>query len=151
MRVFLIIIISYFLLEAAGIAQGRVKGVHFEGNDILEDDELLDQMNTQPKRSLEKILFWKKRPDFIMSAFEADIDRLRSYYQRNGFLDPEISFSIDSLRSGKLVDLTITIAENEFVRNGNISIDLTGDMSCGPNNGFRSIFYTSENRGEVHG
>jgi outer membrane protein assembly complex protein YaeT len=132
MRVFLIIIISYFLLEAAGMAQGRVKGVHFEGNDILEDDELLDQMNTQPKKSLEKILFWKKRPDFIMSAFEADIDRLRSYYQRNGFLDPEISFSIDSLRSGKLVDLTITIAENEFVRNGRIRIDLTGDMAAAP-------------------
>jgi outer membrane protein assembly complex protein YaeT len=103
-----------------------------DGNDILNDDELLDQMNTQPKKSLEKIMFWKKRPDFIMSAFEADIDRLRSYYHRNGFLDPEISFNIDSLRSGKLVDITINIIENEFVRTGSVIIDLAGDMSAAP-------------------
>jgi outer membrane protein assembly complex protein YaeT len=132
MRFFVIIIISYFLLEAAGMAQGRIKGVHFEGNKILDDDELLDQMNSQPKKSLEKIMFWKKRPDFIMSALEADIDRLRSYYHRNGFLNPEIGFDIDSLRSGKLVDITISITENEFVRNGRITIDLTGDMSAAP-------------------
>ncbi|HLN54586.1 MAG TPA: outer membrane protein assembly factor BamA [Bacteroidales bacterium] len=105
----------------------RIKDVDFKGNKILTEDELLGQMNTQPKKSLEKLFFWKKRPDFIETSLEEDINRLKSYYNRNGFLHPEISFSLDSSRSGRLINITINIVENEFVQTGNVEFNLSGD------------------------
>lgn len=105
----------------------RLKSIDFEGNKILSDAELLSQMNTQPKKGIQKLLFWKKRPDFIPSALNEDIERLKSFYIRNGFLDPEISYKLDSARSGSLIEVNIKIRENNFVKVGDIDIKLEGD------------------------
>lgn len=128
MRICLIVSLMAWMSALPLFSQDlRIRDVVFEGNETLEDDELLAQMNTQPKKSLEKLFFWKKRPDFITSAFNEDISRLVSFYNRNGFLYPEISFDIDTSNSGKLADITISIDENEYVITGNLQISLEGD------------------------
>ncbi|MGE5419686.1 MAG: outer membrane protein assembly factor [Chloroflexota bacterium] len=127
-RVSLIILLfSIFIIRLPAQKVNRIRDVNFKGNEILTDDELLSQMNTQPKKSLEKLFFWKKRPDFIVSALDEDITRLVSYYNRNGFLQPEISYSLDSSRSGRLIDITLNITENEYVQTGSVEFNLAGD------------------------
>lgn len=127
MRRLLLLIISITVFNLSGYAQGlRIKEVNFNGNEILEKDELLGQMNTQPKKGLEKLFFWKKHPDFIEVTLTEDINRLLTFYNRNGFLNPEISFNLDTL-SGKLVEINIDISENDFVKTRGIEIALTGD------------------------
>src|SRR5512141_2169863 len=97
MKNLLFLIISLFVITLQGFAQTqRIKDVNFHGNKILEDDELSGQMNTLPRKSLEKIFFWKKRPDFIKTTLDEDMNRLVSYYNRNGFLDPVIIYKLDS-------------------------------------------------------
>ncbi len=107
----------------------RIKDVNFSGNEVLTDEELLDKMNSQPKKSLEKLFFWKKRPDFIKSALDEDIDRLVSHYNRNGFLEPQISYDLDSSRSGRLIEINIKILENRFVRIRDLTFTLAGDST----------------------
>lgn len=128
MRFFPIVFLLGWMSQLSMFSQDlRIRDIVFEGNEILEDDELLAQMNTQPKKSLEKLFFWKKRPDLIASAFDEDITRLVSYYNRNGFLNPAISFDIDTSKSGKLAEITIMIDENVFVKTGELKIILKGD------------------------
>lgn len=105
----------------------KLSSVRFEGNKILSDGELLDQMNSRPKKTFEKIFFWKKRPDFIEAVLQDDISRLQSFYNRNGFLDPEISYKTDI--SGKKVRVTISIRENGFVQISRIDFNLEGDSA----------------------
>jgi outer membrane protein insertion porin family len=114
-------------LPAAVIAQQSLKlsSVKFEGNKILTDGELLDQMNSRPKKTFEKIFFWKKRPDLVEPVLQDDISRLQSFYNRNGFLNPEISYKTDI--SGKKVRVAITIKENGFVKISKIDFNLEGD------------------------
>ena len=71
--------------------QTKIRDVEFRGNIILKEDELMEQINTLPKTRLEKIMFWKKRPDFIQSVLDEDINRLNSYYKRNGFLNAAVN------------------------------------------------------------
>jgi outer membrane protein insertion porin family len=122
-------LIFFFIQSFPLVAQSgtRLKSIDFEGNKILSDAELLEQMNTKPKKGIQKLLFWKKRPDFIPSVLNEDIDRLKSFYIRNGFLDPEVTYDLDSARSGRLVRANIKINENSFVRVRDIDITLKGD------------------------
>lgn len=108
----------------------RLKNVEFLSNKIIPDNELLGQMNTKPKTRIQKIMFWKKKPDFIYPVLEEDIGRLDSYYKRNGFLNPVIDFSTDT--SGRKVNVIIRIKENSFVKVGSISLELTGDQTASP-------------------
>jgi outer membrane protein insertion porin family len=110
----------------AGAQNLRLKKVSFDGNEILSDDVLLDQMNTLPKKGVQKLFFWKKSPDFIPSTLESDAERLRSFYNRNGFLNPEISYSLDTV-SGRKIKVHFKITENRFVRYGKTSYILKDD------------------------
>ncbi|HEX2968343.1 MAG TPA: BamA/TamA family outer membrane protein [Bacteroidales bacterium] len=129
MRILVLVIVTIWICNIVSPAQNvhRVKDINFTGNEIIPDDELLGQMNTQPKKSIEKIFFWKKRPDFIKSVLDEDINRLSDYYNRNGFLSPEVSFTLDSSGSGRLISIKIQISENDYVTIGNVATQLTGD------------------------
>jgi outer membrane protein insertion porin family len=122
---FMLFIIQTFTLVAQNGT--RLKSIDFEGNKIISNSELLAQMNTQPKKGVQKLLFWKKRPDFIPTDLNEDIERLKSYYIRNGFLNPDITYSLDSARSRSLVEVKIEISENSFVTVRDIDITLNGD------------------------
>lgn len=123
MRLFITIAIMVLMTGAFPLsAQQRIKEVEFEGNRIISDDELMDQLNTQPKTSFGKLLFWKPKPEFIFSVFEEDIQRLKNFYIRNGFINPEISYDLDSARSGRIISARIQIDENDFISVGTVRI-----------------------------
>lgn len=129
MRIFKLSFTIIMLLTSSCtvFAQTKIRDVEFRGNSILPEDELMEQVNTLPKTRLEKIMFWKKRPDFIQSVLDEDINRLDSYYNRNGFLNAAVSYKTDTSRSGKLVDVIINIAENQFVKVDSLGVRLFRD------------------------
>lgn len=123
--------ISFALLLGAVSLQSyaqdlRLKKVSFIGNKTLPDNVLLEQMNTRPKKGIQKIFFWKKSPEFIASVLEDDVNRLKTFYNRNGFLDPEITWKKDTV-SAKKVKVEIMIKENKFITYGKPVFNLEGD------------------------
>src|SRR5512133_1574138 len=102
MRIFKLSFTIIMLLTSSCtvFAQTKIRDVEFRGNSILSEDELMEQVNTLPKTRMEKIMFWKKRPDFIQSVMDEDINRLNSYYKRNGFLYAAVSYETDTSSSG---------------------------------------------------
>jgi outer membrane protein insertion porin family len=129
MNKFIAAIIIFFRLFIFNLPaqELRLKSIEFQGNKIIPDNELLSQMNTQPKTRIQKIFFWKKKPDFIYSVLEEDITRIDSYYKRNGFLNSVIDFTTDT--SSNKVNVTIRISENSFVKVRSIDFNITGDST----------------------
>lgn len=113
------------IFRNASAQEFRIKGVDFVGNKTLSDSELSGQMNLKPKSGIQKLLFWKKAPDFIPSILEEDLARLKSYYNRNGFLNPEISSITDT--TGRKVSVTIKISEDGSVYIRSLDLKVEGD------------------------
>ncbi|GET29109.1 hypothetical protein SD074_13110 [Prolixibacter sp. SD074] len=88
-----------------------VKKVAFEGNATLTDEGLAGQMNTESPTFLDKLQFWKSAPAFSNYILDDDIERLKRYYQRNGFLHPKIGYSLDSNKAGRRISVLIHINE----------------------------------------
>lgn len=112
--VFRIILLAFILLlpfESFAQKKPVIKKVVFEGNATLSDEDLAGQMNTESLTFLDKLQFWKPGPTFSKYTLDDDIDRLKSYYQRNGFLHPAIHYSLDSNRVGRRISVLIHIKE----------------------------------------
>ncbi len=121
------ILLLYILTFTSNYAQKsyRVKNIHIEGNEILTDESLFKQMNTLPAKKLDKLLFWKRRQLFTLSVFDDDIERLKSYYLRNGFASSKISYAIDSVK--RKVNLHIKIVESDFIKINQLNYVISGD------------------------
>ncbi len=104
------------LAPAAVFAQDgyRVRGIDFEGNETLSDDDLASQMYTQATSWFsEKIL---QNEPFLYSrqALKDDIASLVRYYQTEGFLDVSIEEPVlDADPGGNTVSILIKIVEGD--------------------------------------
>ena len=92
-----------------------VNKIIFSGNDSLSVKSLLMQMNTRPRSFQQKLSFWKKGERFSSSAFEEDIIKLKKYYQKNGFLSPEISYRLLPNKKDRKLNIKINIKEGPSV------------------------------------
>lgn len=128
MRFFFIIFILFFWILSGIHAQKELKlnNVKFEGNNNIPDEMLIKQMNTLVINNYEKLFIWKKKPEFISFVLDNDINRLKSYYNRNGFLNPDIIYKIDTLKRRR-INVCIQIQENDFVKINNIEFNFIGD------------------------
>ena len=111
---FRIILFTFILLlpfETFAQKKPVVKKVVFEGNATLSNEDLFGQMNTESPTFLDKLQFWKPDPTFSKYTLDDDVERLKSYYQRNGFLHPKITYSLDSNRVGRKISVLIHIKE----------------------------------------
>lgn len=118
-RIYIIILI--LILPIPCRAQQRIKKVEFAGNISVKDDELADQMNTQPKTGIQNLLFWKRRPEFSQAVLEADMERISDYYIRNGFPSARINYTKDTT-NGRLIIINVKVAENSPVLVGDVKI-----------------------------
>lgn len=112
-----ILYIILMILELPVFAQKayRIHDLNFSGNNTLQNEELLEQFNTIPRDKLNRLLFWKKNPPFLQDVFKNDIQRLKSYYIRNGFLNAHINYVLDTLKSKDQINIHVFIDEKEFV------------------------------------
>jgi outer membrane protein insertion porin family len=99
----------------------KISNVRFEGNQNISSKKLLDQMETAPWRFWR---FWSKRSKYRPSILDEDINKLRSLYRDEGFLDVLIEQNmVKIIPSGKSsMELVINISEGERSFFGEITI-----------------------------
>lgn len=117
------LIICLMLFQFAAEAQSKrtvIKSVKFSGNRTIENNVLLDQMNTHPKSFLQKLTFWKKGNEFSQTLLDDDIERLIQYYYSNGFPAAHIGYEIKSPEDSRKIKLKILIDEGKPVKIRNI-------------------------------
>lgn len=91
----------------------QIKKIEFEGNDTLDTDILVEQMNTKEMKIMEHVLFWKKTPEYIPVILDNDMDRLKSFYQRNGFLNARIEKELKVNDKKEQVSVVIKMKEGK--------------------------------------
>lgn len=120
-------ILSLVPLLVFSQAEYKVRNIKIKGNKNIKSELLLKQINTQTKKRAEKLLIWKKYPEFTSFVLQNDINRIKSYYNRNGFLNPAINFKLDTLRFRKHINILISVDEGEFVKINEVKINLDSD------------------------
>ena len=141
MRIRILLIIGFFSLIGCLNLSAQddlfINKILFTGNDSLISKSLLMQTNTRPRSFSQKLTFWKKGERFSGSTFEEDIIKLKNYYQKNGFLSPEISYRLLPNKKKRKLNIKINIKEGPAVIISKIYYRLPIDGK--DNQGFHSI------------
>jgi outer membrane protein insertion porin family len=96
------------------ISEGRVakiKQVNIVGNEVFEDDELLDEFELSPTHLLS---FYFKNDQYSKQKLGADLERVRSYYLDRGY----INFAIETTQVAitpdkKGIYITVNVKEGD--------------------------------------
>ncbi len=107
-----------FTVEAG--AKVRISSISFVGNNSLPEKKLRGVMETKKWNWL--ISWLTGRGRFDENKFADDLDKLRQFYQDNGFLDVQIAESDVKVNriTPKKMTLTINIVEGRQYKTGNI-------------------------------
>ena len=97
-----------------------VKKITFSGNDSIPSSSLVNQMNTQSAGLGQKLKFWDASPLFSKERMEGDLSRLTSYYQRQGYLSPQIDYQLKKSSNTKNVTIQIDVKPGKAFRIGQI-------------------------------
>ena len=119
----LLLLLSLFLytIQVTGQESLKISRINFDGNHSISDETLLDLMNTKPLSLLEKTKFWNKDSYFSQSILKEDLKRLKKQYQKNGFLEPDITFDLAANKKNNKVKISIHISEGVPILNGDIN------------------------------
>jgi len=105
-----IILLGSLLLSAQ--TDHKINKIIFSGNKTFPDKILLEQIAEEP---VDKLFFWKKREIYNRILMEIDIERLKTFYQTEGFLNVDIETKIWKNEKKNYIDLEFIIRENEPV------------------------------------
>ncbi len=126
MQKFILTILLSILCSVPVVAQGaaqkyEVGQLRFEGNETLNDDQLLNVMNTRETpwvvwkwiyhRFDKEILGGQKPEYFDPITFSADFHQVKRFYKDNGFVHSQIDTSISVRPEKEMVFLTFLIQE----------------------------------------
>ena len=105
------IIVFIIIIPAITYSQEiyTVKKITFSGNDSISANTLASQMNIQDATIAERLKFWEREPVFSEKTLKEDLERLTVYYQRQGFLNPEIDYHLTKNPNKKKVTIQIDI------------------------------------------
>jgi len=120
----LFILFSHLLAGQEGY---EVREIRFRGNDLFSEETLLDKMNTQQITLIQSLTFWKSGPEFSSLMFENDMERLRHFYQQNGYLNPELDYILEKDERKEQVRIIIEVARGKAVKIANLQVEHTGD------------------------
>jgi outer membrane protein assembly complex protein YaeT len=104
--------------------QWRVQDIDFVGNQRFSDNRLSSQIITQARPWFR---FWGQRPEFDPVTFETDLERLRRFYETQGYYNSQITYDLDVEQSDGLVSARIRIDEDRPVVVSEVNIDITPD------------------------
>ncbi len=93
----------------------RIKNIYVEGNESVPTKTILNMMKTRPAWIF-------RRGYFDEEAFEADIEKIKRYYQELGFLDAGMTADFRYEEENKLMFITLKIDEGERYIIGEITI-----------------------------
>lgn len=115
---FLIILCTGPLLAQESSREYEVARIHFEGNETLRSDVLLGVMQTRPTPAA----FWQflytiseklgDKPEYFDPfVFDADFERLKTFYQDQGFFQSRLDTGIVMDAARQSVTLTVKVQE----------------------------------------
>jgi outer membrane protein assembly complex protein YaeT len=102
----------------------RVDKIEISGNQRFSDSQLLAEMVTQARPWYR---FWEERPLFDTVTFATDLDRLRRFYQSEGYYKNLITHDLDPDDTRGLVNLHIYIEENSPVLVSQVLIEVEAE------------------------
>jgi len=105
----------------------EVKDIHFLGNNIFSEEVLLDQMSTQKTTLIQSLAFWKSAPEFSSLMFENDLERLRHFYQQEGFLNPQLDYALKKEDRKEQVRIVIEIERGKAIRIASLGVSQPED------------------------
>jgi len=128
-RFFIPAIILFILFShvSAGQEGFEVSKIRWQGNDKLSEETLLGQMNTQQTTLIQALTFWKSGPEFSSLMFENDLERLRHFYQQNGYLNPQLNYTLEKDEKKEQVRITIEVKRGKAVKVASLQVEHTGD------------------------
>jgi outer membrane protein insertion porin family len=94
------------------------------GNSEISDKEIKKQLSI-PVPSFFDFFPWKKKPVFKKSDLEADVERLKAYYQQQGFYHTVITTEVREY-AGHEVEVKIIIDEGPWVVTKSITVQDAG-------------------------
>ena len=102
--------------------QWKVARIEFSGNQKFPDDTLGAVIVTKERTWYR---FWEERPAFDPVTFTADLERLRRFYEAEGYYAAVITYDLDTDREPELVRVQIKVHEGEPVMISEIGVDVT--------------------------
>ena len=95
----------------------RVWRVYFEGNDTFSDIIVQEVVANESVRFFRRVQFWRRNGDiYSESEVRRDVIRLERFYQRRGFPDVHITFSVDEGNKDWRRKITFRIDEGRPIR-----------------------------------
>ena len=111
------------LLDALDPAkQWKVARIEFSGNEKFSDDPLRAAMATKERPWYR---FWEHRPLFEPVTFKTDLERLRRFYESEGYYSAVISYDLDVNPEQESIVLRITVREGAAVVVSEIEVAVT--------------------------
>lgn len=107
----------------------RVEKIEISGNQRFPDNQLLTEMVIQARPWYR---FWEERPLFDPLTFATDLDRLRRFYQSEGYYKSRITHNIDPDETRGLVSLEIYVEENSPVVISQVLIEVNDESPDRP-------------------
>jgi len=94
----------------------KIRSIEFDGNEHFTSGELSNYMTT-------KTAWWFiRKGSFDEYKFEADLDRIRSYYRSKGFLDAQVTSEFGYSEDGQEMHITVIVNEGPKYLVGDVSI-----------------------------
>ncbi|MDD5582364.1 MAG: BamA/TamA family outer membrane protein [Candidatus Marinimicrobia bacterium] len=104
-----------------------IRNITFEGNKILSESLLKKQISLQEKSFSQRLLFWREFEIFTDGHLYQDIERLKRFYQTEGFLQVDIRVKKIPKKRHNNVDIVFIIQENMPVYVNNVMFSFLTD------------------------
>ena len=104
----------------------KISSIRFTGNTTLKSKQLLDEMETAPWRFWR---FWSKRSKYRPSILEEDLEKLRTAYRNEGYLDVSIEQSDIQINLVGKGGLQLVIQVNEGDRSYFGKYEIVGNVA----------------------
>jgi outer membrane protein insertion porin family len=99
----------------------QTAAIEISGNHQFSDKDLLAVMQTKTRPRYE---FWKRRLEFSPTRFKGDIERIKRFYQVNGYYGASVNYDLSV--SDKLVRAKIRVVEGKPVKVEHIEVTVEG-------------------------
>ncbi len=115
------------LVEITEGEVARIKGINIVGNQLYTDDEILEEFDLGIPSSM---AIWSDSDEYSKEKLEADLEKLKSLYLNDGYINFKIDSTQVALSPDKsFVFITVNIIEGDRYKFSDI--ELHGDVSEG--------------------
>ncbi|MGH7795743.1 MAG: outer membrane protein assembly factor BamA [Candidatus Binatia bacterium] len=122
-------IVSAVLLDALDpTRQWRVERIEFSGNENLSEGDLNAVIVTKERPWYR---FWEERPVFDAVTFRTDLERLRRFYEANGYYEAAVTYDLDVEKERGLIAVEIKMREGKAVLISAIDVEAAVKESDG--------------------